>query len=183
MEGCRLGKCIALGCLRHVISCHHASFTKLFHPQSPFLSFCLFFSTSFLFCHLSTLWGIGGAPTFLLIFSPPLCIEISSSFVTWHQWKGLTSLKSRFFFLLEIFFQSCWFACEVQRVFHVHARPHVHLPCFPCCTTWKITPRWTSAEDHACTMCRYSWGQRLACSFACKRAGKLTRWLQPSVPP
>lgn len=115
MEGCRLGKCIALGYLRQVIPCHHASFTKLFHPQSPFLSFCLFFSTSFLFCHLSTLWGIGGAPTFLLIFFPPLCIEISSSFVTWHQWKGLTFLKSIFFFYWsKIFFQSCWFACEVQ---------------------------------------------------------------------
>lgn len=118
-------------------------------------------------------------------FFPPLYV------LKYHpaSWYGINERDLRswnqyfFFYWSNIFFQSCWFACEVQRVFHVHARPHVHLPCFPCCTTWKITPRWTSAEDHACTMCRYSWGQRLACSFACKRAGKLTRWLQPSVPP
>lgn len=110
----------------------------------------------------------------------------------WHiiQLRDVASMKGTyvlkinlFFYWSNIFFQICWFACEVHRVFRIHARPHVHLPCFPCCTTWKITPRWTSAEDHACTMSRYSWGQRLACSFACKRAGELTRWLQPSVPP
>lgn len=155
-----------------------------FTLNPPFFFLPLFFYFIAFLCHLSTLRGIGGAPTFLLIFSPPLCIDISSSSVTWHQWKGLTFLKSIiFFYCSNIFFQSCWFACEVHRVFRVHARPHVHLPCFPCCTTWKITPRWTSAEDHACTMSRYSWGQRLACSFARKRAGELTRWLQPSVPP
>lgn len=184
MEGCRLGKCIALGCLRQVIPCHHASFTKLFHPQSPFLSFCLFFSTSFLFSVTYQLSEVLAGHQPFYWFPPPSMYWNIIQLRDVASMKGTYVLKiNHFFYWSNIFFQICWFACEVHRVFRVHARPHVHLPCFPCCTTWKITPRWTSAEDHACTMSRYSWGQRLACSFACKRAGELTRWLQPSVPP
>lgn len=117
-----------------------SSIPKLFQPRSPCLSsYPLpppFFLTSFLFfvtCQLSMEfagrrpWRLNPSIYWNII---QLC-EAASMRGTWALEINI--------FLIGV--MRC-FACGAPCVFHVPISrwAHVHLPCFSCCTTWKITP-------------------------------------------